>query len=99
MVETQLWHVDADYKRAVSIPSKNSHFFVSARKRRADDCMGAAVRRPEGRTMHGAIVENRSVHEVHEDSSTELTQQSRKSAFLEMPYRSILGSIRSLMLV
>jgi len=37
--------------------SKNSNFFVSARKHRA---------------------ENRSVHGVHEDSSTELTPQSRK---------------------
>jgi hypothetical protein len=39
--------------------------------------MDAAVRRPEGRTMHGAIVENRSARLVHEDrpgwrTSTEL---------------------------
>jgi hypothetical protein len=61
---------------------------ISARKHRADDCMDAG-----GRTMHGAIVENPSVHEVHEDSSTELPkvgttgQRSNrgKSAFLEMP--------------
>ena len=37
--------------------SKNSDFFVSARKHRA---------------------ENRSVHRVHEDLSTQLTQQSQK---------------------
>jgi hypothetical protein len=45
---------------------------ISARERCADDCMDAAVRRPEGRTIHGAIVKNRSVHEAHEDSSAEL---------------------------
>jgi hypothetical protein len=28
---------------------------ISARKYRADDCMDAAVRRPEGRAMHGAM--------------------------------------------
>jgi hypothetical protein len=50
--------------------------------------------------MHGAIVENRSVHEVHEDSSTELpkvgTTRQRsnrgKSAFLEMPFSRITSS-------
>jgi hypothetical protein len=52
--------------------SKNSDFFVKAsgptfRKHRADDCTDAAVRRSEDRTMHGAIVENRSVRVVHED--------------------------------
>ena len=76
--------------------SRNSDFSVSARSRsaaettangwpegrgrspsnhRADDCMDAG-----GRTMHGAIVENRSVRVVHEDrpgwrTSTALTQQ------------------------
>jgi hypothetical protein len=30
---------------------------ISARKYRADDCMDAAVRRPEGRAMHGAIAD------------------------------------------
>ena len=34
------------------------------------------------RTMHGAIVENRSVRVVHEDLSTELTRQSRKKCIL-----------------
>jgi len=52
--------------------SKNSDFFVSARKHRADDCMDAG-----GRVMHGAITENRSVYDIHEDrpgwrTSTEL---------------------------
>ena len=54
--------------------SKNSDFLVSARKHRTDDCMDNVG----GRTMHGAIVENHSVLEVHEDSSTELTRQSRE---------------------
>jgi hypothetical protein len=34
---------------------------ISARKHRADDCMDAAARRPEGRAMHGTIAESRSV--------------------------------------
>jgi hypothetical protein len=37
--------------------------------------------------------ETRSVHEVHEDSDTELTPQSRKNAFLEMPFTSNEGVI------
>jgi hypothetical protein len=50
---------------------------IIARKLRTEDCMDAAVRRLEDRTMHGAILENRSVHVVREDlpgwrSSTEL---------------------------
>jgi lipopolysaccharide export system protein LptA len=47
---------------------------ISARKHRAGDYMDAVVRRSEGRTIHGAIVENHSVHEVHQErpGSTEL---------------------------
>ncbi len=41
--------------------AKSSDCVGSTRKQRADNCMDAAVRRPEGRTMHGAIVENLSV--------------------------------------
>ncbi len=63
---------------------------INARMHRADDCMDAG-----GRTMQGAIVENLSVYDIHEDSSTELPtvgttrprRQSRKSAFLEMATR------------
>jgi hypothetical protein len=55
--------------------SKNSDFFVRARKYRTDDCRDAG-----GIAMAGAIAANRSVHRVHEDrpdwrTSTELTPQ------------------------
>jgi septum formation protein len=65
--------------------SKNSDFFVSARKHRTDDCMDAG-----GRVKQDARTENRSVYDIHEESlprersecfgysSTELTPQSRK---------------------
>jgi hypothetical protein len=50
--------------------------------------MDAAVRRPEGRTMHGVIVENRRVRVVHDDrlgwrTSTKLTTQSREKSIFE----------------
>ena len=50
---------DANYQQQGT--SKNSDFFVSARKHRT---------------------ENRSVYDIHEDSSTELTPQSRKKTIL-----------------
>jgi len=46
-----------------------SDFFVLTRRQRAHDCKDAAIRRPGGRAKQEARAENRSVYEIHEDST------------------------------
>ena len=58
--------------------SKNSDFFVSARSRSAAETTAEGWPEGRGRSPSNHRAENRSVHGVHEDSSTELTPQSRK---------------------
>jgi hypothetical protein len=86
--------VDILIKKSIMGISKNSNFFVSARKHRADDCMDAG-----GRAMHGAIVENRSVRVVHEDrpgwhTSTELTPQSQKKCLFRDALKKQTNNMR-----
>ena len=58
---------------------KNSDFFVRTRKRRTHDCMDAG-----GKATQEAKAENRSVYVIHEDSSTTLTNLSRKKRILKV---------------
>ena len=71
--------------------SKNSNFFVSARSRSAAQTTAEGWPAGRGRRPSNHRAENRSVHRVHEDSSTELTPQSRKKCIFRGAQRLLLS--------
>ncbi|MFT5658029.1 MAG: hypothetical protein ACI9KN_001308 [Gammaproteobacteria bacterium] len=68
--------------------SKNSDFFVSARSRSAAETTAKGWPAGRGRSPSNHRAENRNVQGLHEDSSTELTRQSREKCIFRGTLKS-----------